>query len=399
MKVVVCNIGSTSFKFQLLELPGEKELARGVAERVGSGRSWVRYSIRGVEVRSAEPSLPSQREAVKDALDFLVQGRDPPLRSLAEVDGVGFKCVQGGERNGTVVIDEGVLEAMEACRDLAPAHNPAYIEAIGMFRDLLPETPLVAVFEPGFHTDAPEYARVYGTPYEWFERYGVRRYGYHGASHRFAAADTVRLLDLPPHEHRIVTCHLGGSSSLCAVRNGVSIDTSMGFSPQSGLIQGSRVGDLDPFTLPHIMREKGISLDEALGECSRNGGLAGISGTSGDMRDINEQIRRGSHRARLARDKFIYDIKRYLGSYLVLMEGLDAVSFSGGIGEHDAALRDEVLASLGFLGLRLDQNANRAHSNIITTSESRIAGLVIRTNEEIIVARETARLIRPRLSR
>ncbi len=393
MKLIVCNIGSTSFKFELLELPEERELARGVAERVGSERSRVRYSIRGVEVRSRELSLPSQREAVRDALDFLVAGKDPPLRSLAEVDGVGFKCVQAGDRSGTVLIDREVLESMEAYRDLAPAHNPAYIEAIGMFRDMLPETSLVGVFEPGFHIDAPEYARVYGTPYEWFEEYGVRRYGYHGASHRFAAAETVHLLDLSADEHRIVTCHLGGSSSLCAVRNGVSIDTSMGFSPQSGVIQGCRVGDLDPFVLPHIMRRKGITLDEALQECSQNGGLAGISGTSGDMRDINEQIRQGSRRARLARDKFIYDIKRYLGSYLVLMEGLDAVSFSGGIGERDAALRGQVLGSLGFLGLRLDEEANRAHSSIITTPQSSIAGLVVHTNEEIIVARETARLL------
>ncbi len=393
MKIIVCNIGSTSFKFQLLELPGERELARGAAERVGSGRSRVRYWAAGVEVRSGEPALSGQREAVRDALEFLVQGREPPLASLAELDGVGFKCVQAGDRNGSVLIDQGVLDAMETYRDLAPAHNPPYIEAIRMFRDLLPETPLVGVFEPGFHVQAPEYACVYGVPYEWFEEYGVRRYGYHGASHRFSAAETVRVLDLPPEDHRIVTCHLGGSSSLCAIRNGVSVDTSMGFSPQSGVIQGTRTGDLDPYILLYIMRKKGITLQEALDECSRCGGLAGISGTSGDMRDINDRILEGSRRAQLARDKFIYDVKRYLGAYLVLMEGLDAVAFSGGIGEHDASVRSEVLKSLSFLGLCLDEAANQAHAGIITRPDSRIAALVVHANEEIIVARETARVI------
>ena len=393
MKVIACNIGSTSFKFQLLDLPAETEQVRGVAERVGSQRSLVRYWVKGVEVERTEPALPGQRDAVRHALEFLVQGPDPPLASLREVDGVGFKCVQAGERNGSVLIDRDVLEAMEAYRDLAPAHNPPYIEAIGMFRALLPRTPLVGVFEPGFHIHAPQYACLYGTPFDWFEEYGVRRYGYHGASHRFGAGEVVRILKLPPGRHRIVTCHLGGSSSLCAIRDGVSIDTSMGFSPQSGLIQGTRIGDLDPFVLPYIMRKKGITLDAALEECSRNGGLAGISGTSGDMRDINERIRAGSRRARLARDKFIYDIKRYLGGYLLLLEGIDAVGFSGGIGEHDAALRAEVLASLGFLGLELDETANRAHSDLITTPNSKIAAVVVQTNEEIVVARETARVI------
>ncbi|MFZ0430364.1 MAG: acetate/propionate family kinase [Acidobacteriota bacterium] len=396
MKIVVCNIGSTSFKFQLLEMPAEQVLARGVAERVGAARSRVTCWAGGVEVRSAESSLPGQGAAVRDALDFLARGPNPPLSSLEELDAVGFKCVQAGERNGSLIIDQEVVAAMDSCRDLAPAHNPAYLEAIAMFRDLLPQTPLVGVFEPGFHVDAPEYAKVYGTPYEWFEKYGVRRYGYHGASHRFAASEVVQRLGLSPRRHRIVNCHLGGSSSLCAVRNGVSIDTSMGFSPQSGLIQGSRVGDLDPFSLPYVMRRKGITLEEALRECSEQGGLAGISGTSGDMRDINDQIRAGSRRARLARDKFIYDIKRYLGSYLLLMEGLDAVSFSGGTGEHDAPLRAEVLESLGFLGLRLDESANRTGLGLITTPDSTIAALVVQANEEIIVARETVRVLAAR---
>lgn len=389
MKVIVCNIGSSSLKFQLIEMPSEHLLARGLIERVGSSQAAIRYWIADDLVHSEDTPVRNQRESVDHALNFLTNG----IIRLDEIGAVGFKCVQAGEKNGTVLLDEDVLDAMERYRDLAPAHNPPYLEAIYMFRDLLPGTPLVGVFEPGFHTQVPEYASIYGTPFEWYEKYGVRRYGYHGASHRFIAGETIKFLGMPPDEHRIIACHLGGSSSLCAFKNGISIDVSMGFSPQSGLIQGTRVGDLDVFVLPYIMSRKGISMEDALKECSQQGGLAGISGTSGDMRDINEAIRNGSRRARLAREKFIYDIKRYIGEYLVLMEGLDAITFTGGIGQRDADLRSEVLGSLSFLGLELDEEANRQHSAKVTTAASSITALVLETNEEIVVARETVRLI------
>jgi acetate kinase len=239
----------------------------------------------------------------------------------------------------------------------------------------------------------PEYARVYGVPIDWYTDLGVRRYGYHGASHRYIATETVRHLRLAPERHRIISCHLGGSSSICAIQNGVSVDTSMGFTPQSGLLQGTRVGDMDPFVLPYVMKKKGITLTQALEECSRKGGLAGLSGISADMREINAAIEQGNAHARLARDKFIYDIKRYIGEYLVLMEGLDALTFTGGIGEHDAALRREVLSSLRFLGLLIDERGNTAHGPVVTTPDSAIHGLVLPTNEEIVVARETLRVI------
>jgi acetate kinase len=328
---------------------------------------------------------------VQLALDFL--SGCGVIGSLGEIQGVGFKCVQAGEKNGSVLLTPDVLAAMEEYRDLAPAHNPPYLEAISMFHDRLPETPLVGVFEPGFHVDAPEVAKVYGVPWEWYAQYGVRRYGYHGASHRYVVQETVRLLGLPAGRRRVISCHLGGSSSLCACRDGVSVDTSMGFTPQSGLIQGTRIGDLDPYVLPYIMKRKGISLEQALEECSRQAGLAGISGTSGDMRDINRRILAGDRRARLAREKFIYDVKRYLGQYLVLLEGVDAVAFAGGIGQHDAELRAEVLVSLGFLGFRLDVEANRRHGPVVSRGDSAFAAVVVATDEEIVVARETARVI------
>ena len=396
MNVVVCNIGSSSFKFQLLDMPSERLLARGYTERVGKDDAIITYWVDERQVDHRITPVPSHREAVKDALKFLVESSHAVLHGLHDIHAVGFKTIQAGDKNGSVELTDDVLEAMEAYRDLAPAHNPPYLTAIRMFKELLPGTPLVGVFEPGFHTDIPEYARVYGAPFEWYERFGVRKYGYHGASHRYIATEAVRVLNLRTENHRLISCHLGGSSSLCAVRNGKSVDTSMGFTPQSGLLQGTRVGDIDPFVFPYMMSKKGITLDQALVECSKNGGLAGISGISADMREINAAIAQGNTRALLARQRFIYDVKRYIGEYLVLLEGADAIIFTGGIGQRDAALRHDVLSALGFLGVKLDEGLNRAHAQVITAPGSTIFGVVLATNEELVVARETAGVLSAR---
>jgi acetate kinase len=393
MNVIVCNIGSSSFKFQLLDMPSERLLARGYTERVGKDDAIITYWVDDRQVENRIQPVPSHREAVRDALTFLVNSPHAVLRSLADLAAIGFKTIQAGDKNGSVLLTDDVLDSMEAYRDLAPAHNPPYLTAIRMFKELLPKTPLVGVFEPGFHTTIPEYARIYGAPYEWYERLGVKKYGYHGASHRFIATEAPRVLGRPPGNTKIISCHLGGSSSLCAIKNGASIDTSMGFTPQSGTLQGTRVGDIDPFVFPYVIGKKGITLDQALAECSKNGGLAGISGISADMREIIAAAEQGNPRASLARQRFIYDVKRYIGEYLVLLEGADAIVFTGGIGQRDAALRREVLASLGFLGVKLDDEKNRTHAQVITTAESSIIGLVLVTNEELVVARETLRVI------
>ncbi len=393
MKVIVCNIGSSSLKFQLLEMPAENLLARGHIERVGSDLSAIHYFIGSEKVNESQLALPSHREAVQNMLDFLVQPEYALLKNLDKIDAVGFKTIQAGDKNGSVLLTPDVLEAMAYYKNLAPAHNPPYLTAIHRLRELLPDAPLVGVFEPGFHLDAPDYAKVYGTPIDWLTEFGVKKYGYHGASHRFVTAETVRILGLPANAHKIITCHLGGSSSLCAFKNGVSIDTSMGFTPQSGLIQGTRIGDMDPYVLPYIMDKKGLTLEQALQACAKEAGLAGLSGTSGDMRDIKAAIAKGCTQALLARNKFIYDIKRYLGEFLVLMEGLDAVTFTGGIGEKDAELRHEILQSLHFLGCAMDTVKNEKHDTIISTQRSKIAALVLETNEEIVVARETVAVV------
>ena len=394
MLIIVVNIGSSSFKYQLLDMKTETCLARGYIERVGMDDAIITHRVGKEKVSSEVGTVPSQKDAVQLCLDFLTKSDHAVIDSLSVIDGVGFKAVQAGEKNGSVLLTDEVLEAMEEYSDLAPAHNPYYLMAIRMFGELLPDKPLVGVFEPGFHMQRPGYAVVYGVPYEWYKKYGVMRYGYHGASHRYVTAETIRIFDLDPANHKIVSCHLGGSSSLCAFMNGKSIDTSMGFSPQSGLLQGARVGDLDPYVLPYIMKKKGITMEEALTECSRNGGLKGISETTGDMRDIIGAMEKGSEKAKLARDKFIYDIKRWLGGFIVLMGGLDAVAFAGGTGMNDSDLREEVLGSLEFLGFRIDKVHNRDGNGIISAPDSATKAVVVDTNEELVVARESVAVIK-----
>ena len=366
--------------------------ARVHIERVGSENARARF-YKGMDELVSEEEKPvlNQREAVKHGLDFL---KAEIISDFDSIDAVGFKTVQAGEENGSVLLSEKVIKAMEFYVDMAPAHNPPYLEAIRMFGELMPEKPLVGVFEPGFHTGKPECAFVYGTPYEWYEKYGVKRYGFHGASLRYITGETVRRLNLDPGNHKIVACHLGGSSSVCAYKDGVAIDTSMGFSAQTGLIQSARVGDIDAFVIPYIMGQTGMSLDDVMNELGKNGGIKGLSGTSGDMRDVYAAIDKGSKQAKLALEKYIYDIKRYIGSWIYLMGGIDAVCFSGGAAMKDPELRKDVLSNMEFLGFKLDEEANSANAERFDAPGSKVAALMFDTDEEIIVARETVKVVK-----
>lgn len=393
MKIVVCNVGSTSLKFQLLQMENEQQLAKGYIERVGEENAIVNFWIGEQKVFQKNLNIPSLKDAVKLSIEFLSDEKNSLIKDFSEIDGIGFKTIQAGDKNGSVILDDEVLAAMKNYSSLAPAHNPPYLEAIYMFKELLPNTNLVGVFEPGFHVDIPDYAKVYGVPYEWIEKYGVVKYGYHGASHRFVTFETVKVLNLDPKNHKVISVHLGGSSSLCAFKNGISIDTSMGFTPQTGLIQGTRIGDIDPFVFPYIMEKKKITLDEALKECSKNGGLKGLSGISADMREIKDAVEKNDPKAILARNKFIYDIKRYIGEYIILMEGIDAITFTGGIGQKDWQLREEVLNSLQFLGFKLNQESNKENKTTISADDSKFYSLVLETNEELVVARETQKVV------
>jgi len=391
VKIIVCNIGSTSFKSRLIDMSNENVLARVHIERVGSDNAHGRY-YRAMDelIHDEEKPILNQREAVQNGLEFIKSEIDG---DLSEVSAVGFKTVQAGEENGSVLLTEKVINAMEYYVDMAPAHNPPYLEAIRMFQKLMPDKKLVGVFEPGFHANKPEYAAVYGTPYEWYEKYGVKKYGFHCASLRYITGETIRRLNLNPKNHKIVACHLGGSSSVCAFKDGIAIDTSMGFSAQTGLIQSSRTGDVDAYVIPYIMNKKGIGMDEAFNELSNNAGIKGLSGTSGDMRDVYDAIAQGSKRAKLALDKYIYDIKFYVGAWIYIMGGIDAICFSGGAAMKDPELRENVLSNLEFLGFKLDRKANEENRERLDAEGSAIAAVMFDTNEEIIVARETVRVI------
>jgi acetate kinase len=395
MKILVCNVGSTSLKYQVFEMPGERQLAHGGMERIGSHTAHFRHRAASKpEVSDAEPLL-DQRAAIQRMISLLCDARVGALADLRELNGIGFKVVGARGVSGAALLDDQVLAAMEEYVPLLPAHNPPYIAAVRLFRDLLPGVPLVGLFETAFHDGMPPRAYLYSVPYEWYERYGVRRFGYHGASFRYIAGRVPKLLGRSPDTLRLVACHLGGSSSVCAILGGRSVDTSMGMSAQAGIPMANRCGDVDPFVLPYVMDRAGLSTEEIRRVLVTNGGLLGISGVSGDMRDLELAAAKGEARARLALEVFAYAVKKYIGAYAAAMGGLDVIAFAGGIGENGIEMRREICRGLEFLGVELDEHRNqvRKAEAIISKEGARVAVLVVPTNEEIVVARETARII------
>lgn len=388
MNILVCNVGSTSLKYRLIDMPSEGLLLRGHVDRVGSDRATLKHWMAGGgDAIEGMPSCPDHDAAIRAALEHF---------DINDIDAIGFKAVHAKNVKDVVRIDESVLADMEAFIPVAPQHNPPYMAAMRAFKEISPGKPLVGVFEPAFHRTIPEYARTYGIPHVWAERHGVRRYGFHGASHRYLAGRTPELLDRSEKGLRVITAHLGGSSSLCAIRDGASIDTSMGFSPQSGVSQTSRNGDMDPAVIPFLAQAEGVTIEEVFSRLSSEGGLAGISGTSGDMRDLEEAATAGNQRARLALDVYAYEVKKFIGALAVSLEGIDALVFAGGIGENGQQMRLDICNGLQFLGIRIDLQRNQLSNHddrIISPDDAPVAVLVICTNEEIVVARETAKLL------
>lgn len=376
MKVLIPNIGSTSFKYRLMEMPGERVLASGRIERIGQpGGECADYPS---AIRKCIASITADRKA---------------LASLADIDAVGFKAVHAGELCEPQLVGDELLAAMQEFSFLCPAHNPPYVAAMRAFQQELPGVPLVAVLETGPYRWMDEAATTYAVPYEWRSHYGIRRYGFHGASHR-SASERTRLF-LGRDDIRHISCHLGGSSSVAAFRAGVAIDTSFGTSPQSGLPQNNRVGDIDVFAVLHMMKKLGLGPDEMARLLGSKSGLAGISGTSGDMRDLAEAAAARDHRSRLAMDVFVRSIRHYVGAFLVSLGGVDAITFSGGIGENSAEIRAAVLNGLSEFGIELCAGRNRtiAGEGRISKDSSRVNILVVPANEELIVARETAAVV------
>lgn len=387
MKILVANLGSTSFKYKLFDMPDGQVLARGSMDRIGGQGSIHTYQIGRSQEVKRESSLPDHASAIDEALARLV-GREAPLSSLAELGAVGFKTVHARDISGVVALDEEVIERMVEYYPLAPAHNPAYVAAIRQFAKVAPQVPRVGCFESAFHGQVPLRRQLYAVPYEWYERYGVRRYGFHGASHRYAAEKVIALEGT--NRLRQINCHLGGSSSLCAIRNGVSLGASHGLSPQSGLPQNNRVGDLDPYALDLVVRREGIRFEEALEICASRGGLLGICGYN-DMRDIEERAAQGETRCQLAIEVLATAARDYLGAYLVELGGLEVISFTGGIGEHSAVVREQILRGLEFIGVELDAEKNRqVHGEgTLHAERSKVHLYVLRTDEELIVAKQT----------
>jgi acetate kinase len=387
MKVLVANLGSTSFKYRLFDMADERQLARGGIERIGSPESRCMVQV-GERRQEKTLRVPDHAEAVRQCLAQLTDPEAGCLKDAGEVSAIGFKAVHGGRVSGVQRVSPAVLDAMEEMNEVAPAHNPPYIAAMRLLAEQLPEIPLVAAFETGFHATIPAANRYYAVPFEWARSMSVQRWGFHGASHRYIAVRTAELLGTD--QLRIISCHLGGSSSLCAIRNGQSVGCSLGMSPQTGLPHNNRVGDFDPFALPVILKKTGKSLDEVLEILANQSGLLGLSGVSGDIRDIDAAARQGNARAQIALDAFAASVRQYLGALLVELGGADAIVFTGGIGENYAAFRTQVCAGLQELGIVLDEavNATARGEAKVSAGQSRVQVWIVPTNEELIVARQ-----------
>ncbi len=395
MKILVSNVGSTSLKFKLYDMPLERVLCEAKIERVGSEDDAIytyKNRVTGHSERSLGCRVPTYTEGIKLFLDDMC-GEHGAAESTGEIAAVGFKTVLAKGFYGVHELTEEVLEAMRAYLFVAPAHNGPYLEAIGRFRELMPGARLIGVFETAFHTTIPPERTMYAVPYEWYEKYGIKRMGYHGASHSYVAET---LGEAYGSTGRTVSCHLGGSCSLCAIEDGRSVDTSFGFSLQTGVMHANRTGDLDPYVLPFLLHE-GMDMEEALEGLSKRGGLLGVSGVSNDLRFVEEAAEKGDARSKLAIDMFVNQIVKYAGAFAAELGGLDNLVFTGGIGENSASVRRRVCEALSFLGLELDGEANAGPGEgvrEISSVRSGVRALVIPANEELGIARRTYELVK-----
>ena len=395
MKVLVANIGSTSFKFRLFDMGDERELARGGVDGVGSKKARCYFRREGDgTAQERVVAVRDQGRALSQCLKLLTEGDCPVLHSAEELAAVGFKAVLAKGLTGVHRVDKKVLKAMEAYADIAPAHNPPYVEAMQMLRKRFPALPLVAAFETGFHETIPDRNRLYAVPREWADDYGIRRNGFHGASHRYIAGRMAQLLGRD--DLRLISCHLGGSSSICAIRSGQSVANSFGFSAQSGVPHNNRVGDLDPYALLAMKQATGKPLKKLLTELAEHGGLEGLSGIGRDQREIEESAVAGDANAQLAIDVFVASVRHYVGAYLVELGGADAIAFTGGVGENSPRIRAAVCRDMAWCGVELDPSRNESAKGeaVVSNDRSRASVWILPTNEELVVARQAAELLR-----
>ena len=395
MNVFVVNCGSSSLKYQLINSDTEEVIAKGLCERIGiDGR--LTHKPTGKEPVVKEVAMPDHKSAVSYVLEELTDAKAGVIKDLSEIDAVGHRIVHGGEKFAqSVVITDDVMKAIEECNDLAPLHNPANLIGISACKALMPEVPMVAVFDTAFHQSMPKKAYLYGLPYEYYEEYKIRKYGFHGTSHSFVSKRLLQIIGKEKGDSKVIICHLGNGSSITAVQNGKSVDTSMGFTPLDGLIMGTRSGSLDPAVVQYIAGKKGYSVDEVLNVLNKKSGVEGISGVSSDFRDLDAASMEGNERATVALDMFAYRAAQYIGSYVAAMNGVDAIAFTAGIGENNFKVRKAICDYLGYLGVTIDEQANavRGEEIRLSTEDSKVAVYVIPTNEELAIARETVALV------
>jgi acetate kinase len=400
MKVLVINAGSSSLKYQLINMEDESVLAKGNAERIGIEGSVLKHTPAGKDRVEISAEFKNHVDAIRMVIDALVHPEYGVIRDMSEIGAVGHRVVHGGEKfSESVLINDEVMDAIKQNIELAPLHNPANIMGIEACRNTMPDTPMTAVFDTAFHQTMPKDAFLYAVPYETYEEFGVRRYGFHGTSHKYVALRAAQLLNKPVEALKIITCHLGNGSSITAVKNGKSVDTSMGFTPLEGLPMGTRSGTIDPAIINYIMEKKKLTSEEVNDTLNKRSGVLGISGVSSDFRDLEDAARRGVERAQLALNVFNYNVKKYIGSYAAAMGGVDCIVFTAGIGENTPSVRAGACKDLEFMGVKIDPEKNNNTSSAktkegaISTEDSKVTVLVIPTNEELMIARETMELI------
>ncbi len=395
MNILVINCGSSSLKYQLINSDSEAVLAKGLCERIGIDGRLV-YQKAGLDKEITEVSMPTHKEAIQMVLDALVNPKSGALADLGEIDAVGHRMVHGGESfTKSVILTEDVLKEFEACSDLAPLHNPANLIGVRACQELMEGVPMVGVFDTAFHQTMPKKAYLYGLPYEYYEKYKVRRYGFHGTSHSFVSKRCAEFLNLDAKNSRIIVAHLGNGASISAVKNGECVDTSMGLTPLEGLVMGTRSGDIDPAIIEYIAKKEDLDIAGIMNVLNKKSGVEGLSGVSSDFRDLEDAYNKGNERAIIACEVFAYRVAKYIGSYVAAMNGVDAIAFTAGIGENSGFVRRMVVSYLGYLGITLDESANDVHGEecIISTPDSGVKVCVIPTNEELAICRETVALV------
>lgn len=397
MKILVINAGSSSLKYQLIDMETEKVMAKGLCERIGiDGHLKHSPLVGGKPVFNEDIALPTHSEAIAAVIDKLTSAEYGVVASMKEIDAVGHRVVHGGEKfASSVLINDDVMKTLDECTPFAPLHNPANITGINACKAVMGDVPMVAVFDTAFHQTMPSKAYMYAIPYEYYEKDGVRRYGFHGTSHRYVSKRCAELMGRPIEELKIVSCHMGNGSSICAIDHGKCVDTSMGFTPLVGLPMGTRCGDLDPGVMQYIMHKYDLDIDEMLNILNKKSGVQGISGISSDFRDLDKAAEEGNKRAALALDMFHYWVAKDVGAYVAAMNGVDAIVYTAGVGENSAETRKAISEYFGYLGIKIDDAANskRGEDIMISTPDSKVKVFVIPTNEELVIARDTCEIV------